>query len=253
MSSKVELRRRRFFGTAVVCGFAPAVPVLEDEHGQGLGTTAESETTVPPTEYLMREHGGLRRILLLYEAGSRRLSQGEDMESSVFVQAAETMRDFIHDYHEKLEEDHLFPHFRKAGRMVPLVDVLIEQHAAGRKLTEKILQIAPTARTDSGRRKTMIDAMQASIVLYQPHAAREDTDIFPTVRSLVVYAGRAIPSLERDDARIAPGMGLLVRTGAYERLAAAGIVGERLAVGEGQIGNLDRGTLVLTTGRRKIP
>ena len=31
----------------------------------------------------------------------------------------------------------------------------------------------------------MIDAMQASIVLYQPHAAREDTDIFPTVRSLV--------------------------------------------------------------------
>jgi hemerythrin-like domain-containing protein len=185
MSSKVELRRRRFFGTAVVCGFAPALPVLADERGKGLGTTAESEAPVPPTEDLMREHGVLRRILLLYEAGSRRLSQGEDMESSVFVQAAETMRDFIHDYHEKLEEDHLFPHFRKAGRMVPLVDVLIEQHAAGRKLTEKILQIAPTARTDSGRRKTMIDAMQASIVLYQPHAAREDTDIFPTVRSLV--------------------------------------------------------------------
>jgi hypothetical protein len=75
----------------------------------------------------------------------------------------------------------------------------------------------------------------------------------PTVRSVVVYAGRTIPSLERDDARIAPGMGLLVRTGAYERLAAAGIVGERLAVGEGQVGNLDRGTLVLTTGRRKVP
>ena len=185
MSSKVELRRRRFFGTAVVCGFAPALPVLADERGKGLGTTAESEAPVPPTEDLMREHGVLRRILLLYEAGSRRLGQGEDMESSVFVQAAETMRDFIHDYHEKLEEDHLFPHFRKAGRMVPLVDVLIEQHAAGRKLTEKILQIAPTARTDSGRRKTMIDAMQASITLYQPHAAREDTDIFPTVRSLV--------------------------------------------------------------------
>jgi 4-amino-4-deoxy-L-arabinose transferase-like glycosyltransferase len=75
----------------------------------------------------------------------------------------------------------------------------------------------------------------------------------PTVRSIVVYAGRSIPSLDRDDGRITPGLGLLVRTGAYERLAAAGLVGERLAVGEGQIGNLDRGTLVLTTGRRKIP
>ena len=27
--------------------------------------------------------------------------------------------------------------------------------------------------------------MQASIVLYRPHAAREDTDLFPTVRHLV--------------------------------------------------------------------
>jgi 4-amino-4-deoxy-L-arabinose transferase-like glycosyltransferase len=75
----------------------------------------------------------------------------------------------------------------------------------------------------------------------------------PTVRSVIVYAGRPIPSLERDDARITPGLGLLIRTGPYERLAAAGLVGERLAAGEGQIGNLDRGALVLTTGRRKIP
>jgi 4-amino-4-deoxy-L-arabinose transferase-like glycosyltransferase len=75
----------------------------------------------------------------------------------------------------------------------------------------------------------------------------------PTVRSIVVYAGRPIPSLERDDARITPGLGLLVRTGPYERLAAAGLVGERLAAGEGQIGNLERGALVLTTGRRKNP
>jgi 4-amino-4-deoxy-L-arabinose transferase-like glycosyltransferase len=73
------------------------------------------------------------------------------------------------------------------------------------------------------------------------------------VRSMVVYAGRPIPSLERDDRRIEPGLGLIVREGAYDRLAAAGLVGERLAVGEGQIGNLERGTLVLTTGRRNIP
>lgn len=73
------------------------------------------------------------------------------------------------------------------------------------------------------------------------------------VRSIVVYAGRPIPSLARDDRRIEPGLGLIVREGAYDRLAKAGLVGERLAVGEGQIGNLERGTLVLTTGRRKMP
>ncbi|HEY6981713.1 hemerythrin domain-containing protein [Reyranella sp.] len=185
MTSNVDLRRRWFFGAAAVWGMAPALPAFADERGTGMSTKAEAEAPVPPTEDLMREHGVLRRLLLIYEAGARRLGQGEDMEAAVFVRAAETMRDFIHDYHEKLEEDHLFPHFRKAGRMVPLVDILVTQHAAGRKLTERVLQIAPTARTDSGRRKTMIDAMQAAIVLYRPHAAREDTDIFPTVRSLV--------------------------------------------------------------------
>lgn len=185
MGSTVDLRRRRLFGAAAACGFAPALPALADERGKGIGPKAEADVPVPPTEDLMREHGILRRILLIYEAGARRLGQGEDMESAVFVQAAETMRDFIHDYHEKLEEDQLFPRFKKAGRLVPLVDVLITQHAAGRKLTDQILQIAPTARTDSGRRKTMIDAMQATIVLYGPHAAREDTDVFTTVRSLV--------------------------------------------------------------------
>ena len=71
------------------------------------------------------------------------------------------------------------------------------------------------------------------------------------VRSVIVYAGRAIPSLERDDAGIRPGLGVILREQAYGRLAAAGVVGDRLAVGEGRIGNLDHGTLVLTVGREK--
>jgi hemerythrin-like domain-containing protein len=185
MNNDIDQRRRWLFSAVAACSFAPVLPALADEHGKGIGTKAEAEAPVPPTEDLMREHGVLRRILLIYQAGARRLGQGEDMESAIFVDAAETMRDFIHDYHEKLEEDHLFPRFKKAGRLVPLVEVLITQHTAGRKLTDQILQIAPTTRTDSGRRKIMIDAMTASMTLYQPHAAREDTDIFPTLRSLV--------------------------------------------------------------------
>ncbi len=185
MSSNVDLRRRRVIGAAAICGLAPALPAFADERPQGKGIKAEAESPVPPTEDLMREHGVLRRILLIYEAGARRLGQGEDMESAVFVQTAETMRDFIHNYHEKLEEDHLFPIFKKAGRMVQLVNVLLTQHAAGRKLTDHILRLAPTAPNNSEQRKAMIEAMQASLVLSRPHAAREDTNLFPTLRHLV--------------------------------------------------------------------
>jgi len=146
--------------------------------------TAES-IPVTATEDLMREHGVLQRILLVYEAGSRRISQGEDIDPVVFSQAAETMRDFIHDYHEKSEEEHVFPRFKKAGRMVELVDVLMVQHTAGRKLTEKILQTAEASRGNKEQRTAMVEVMQATITLYRPHAAREDTNIFPTLRSLM--------------------------------------------------------------------
>ena len=44
------------------------------------------------------------------------------------------MRRFIQDYHEKDEEDYLFPQFEKAGKLKDLVQVLKAQHQAGRKL-----------------------------------------------------------------------------------------------------------------------
>ena len=133
----------------------------------------------------MREHGVLGRILLVYETAIRRLGQGEDFDPAVLTQAAETMRDFGHDYHEKSEEEFVFPRFKKAGRMVELVDVLLTQHAAGRQLTERILKAAPAASGNKDERKAMVDAMQATVTLYRPHVAREDTDIFPTLRHLV--------------------------------------------------------------------
>ena len=93
----------------------------------------KTEESIPPSEDLMREHAILDRLLLVYESGLRRAGQGEDIDPAVFVQSATIVRDFIHDYHEKLEEELVFPSFKDAGRMVELVNVLITQHGAGRK------------------------------------------------------------------------------------------------------------------------
>ena len=43
------------------------------------------------------------------------------------------MRKFVEDYHEKLEENFIFPEFEKKKKLVDLVKVLREQHQAGRK------------------------------------------------------------------------------------------------------------------------
>jgi hemerythrin-like domain-containing protein len=180
------LNSRRHLLVGAAGSLLLSVPALADPRRQATPKKKTAEAIpVTATEDLMREHGVLRRILLIYEAGARRIGQGEDIDPAVFSQAAETMRDFIHDYHEKSEEEHVFPRFKKAGRMVELVEVLLVQHTAGRKLTERILQTVEASRGNKEQRAALTDAMQATITLYRPHAAREDTNIFPTLRSLM--------------------------------------------------------------------
>jgi hypothetical protein len=70
----------------------------------------------------MREHGVLDRLLLIYEAGTRKFASNEDFDPAIITGSAEIVRDFIGNSHEKSEEEAVFPRFRKVGKMVPLVD-----------------------------------------------------------------------------------------------------------------------------------
>jgi hemerythrin-like domain-containing protein len=156
---------------------------------KGVGEKRELDTgnreAVTPPEDLMREHGVLARVLLLYEAGLRKFSTKEDFDPGLITQSAEVIRDFINNYHEKSEETHVFPRFRKAGQMTDLVNVLLRQHEAGRNLTQTIIRLAPAARNTGDRRRQLVASMQSFIGMYRPHAAREDTDLFPKLQKLV--------------------------------------------------------------------
>jgi len=155
---------------------APVAPALAQEK--------KKPEAGPPPEQLMRGHAVLARILLIYESGLRRTGQGEDIDPAVFARAAEIAKRFIHDHQEKMEDELVFARFRKAGRMVELVSVLMEQHAAGARLTDRILAGAPQARNKEPR-EAMGRDVQALVAMYRPHMAREATDVFPTLRHLV--------------------------------------------------------------------
>jgi hemerythrin-like domain-containing protein len=172
-------------GLVSAAGLVRSAVAAEHERERKNGKTENKEQAVTPPEDLMREHGVLDRVLLIYEAVIRRFGAGEDFDPSVLTDAATIVRDFIENYHEKSEEDHVFPRFKKARKMVPLVDTLLAQHQAGRRVTQAILRLAPTSRADGDDRRQLVGAMQAFIAMYRPHAAREDTDLFPRLRSLV--------------------------------------------------------------------
>lgn len=141
------------------------------------------EGDIPPTEDLMREHGVLRRILLVYDEASRRLVVDDAAAVGVVASAAGIVRRFVEGYHEKLEEEFVLPTLEKAGKLVELAKVIRVQHAAGRKLTDAISKAAKAGRgvTADGRRAIVAD-MQSFGRMYAAHAAWEDTELFPVYR-----------------------------------------------------------------------
>lgn len=149
------------------------------------GASAE-EVPVTPPEDLMREHGVLKRILLIYREGIRRLQAGEPTPAQELNAGAEIIRDFIEDYHEKLEEKHVFPKLEQAGKLTDTIGVLRTQHQRGRALTTRV-SAATTGTADNGppARNALVQDMSAFIRMYEPHEAREDTVVFPALRDVM--------------------------------------------------------------------
>jgi hemerythrin-like domain-containing protein len=156
-----------------------AAPARADAH-QG-----RKVQDVTPPEDLMREHGVLNRVLLIYEAAIAKFGAGQDFDPAVISGSAQIVREFIEGYHERNEEQQLFPRFRQAGQMVELVNVLYQQHQAGRRLTDTILGLVPRSGAAGDDRVRLVSEMQAFIRMYRPHESREDTELFPKLRSLV--------------------------------------------------------------------
>src|SRR5205814_367010 len=96
------------------------------------------------------------------------------------------VRKFVEDYHEKLEENFIFPEFEKKKKLVDLVKVLREQHQAGRRVTDVILRNADKVQfRKEDARKELVTSCEAFIRMYRPHEAREDTVLFPSLLTVI--------------------------------------------------------------------
>jgi hemerythrin-like domain-containing protein len=174
--------RREFINKSIILG------TLTGLAGLGLVTGCKNETDegVSPSEDLMREHGVLNRILLIYDTCRLHLVKNEEFDLSVLSNSAQIIRTFVEDYHEKLEENYLFPRFEKANQLTDLVEVLRKQHMVGRVLTDQILQLGKIqSLTDSDDGQKLINLLTEFNGMYRPHEAREDTVLYPAIRKVV--------------------------------------------------------------------
>lgn len=163
----------------------------------GSATNDEPRATAPgelapvevgATEDLMREHGILRRALLVYRESAVRLRQDAlSVPPDALEKVATMFRVFGEDYHEKkLEEVFIFPRLKNSPNPASTyVDVLLVQHARGREITDYLLEIAKADKIPSNQIEQVAKAMESFARMYDHHAAIEDTVIFPAWKSVV--------------------------------------------------------------------
>lgn len=175
MTTSLATRRSAILASAGLAGGALLLA------GCGKGKEGE-EPEVTATEDLMREHGVLRRALLVYSELAMRIRSGRGrFDARPLHRAALLFRNFGEEYHEKkLEEAHIFPVIRKAGGPAAgYVDVLSAQHARGREITDFVLSVTNGGSVPSGRTESLAAWLEQFVRMYQNHAAREDTIVFP--------------------------------------------------------------------------
>jgi hemerythrin-like domain-containing protein len=146
----------------------------------------DPDAGVTAPEDLMKEHGVLNRCLLIYEEGMRRIREGQEVSPEVFQHTAGLVKKFVEEYHEKNEEDFIFPVFVKAGKLKDLVETLKTQHKAGRVVTAEIIRLSqPDLFRSMENRRKVVAACGSFIRMYRPHESREDTVLFPALRTLL--------------------------------------------------------------------
>jgi hemerythrin-like domain-containing protein len=177
---------RRHFILAAAAAGAGLVLAGCQTAGKEKGGGGEEEEKVTPGEDLMQEHGVLKRILLVYGEGIRRLEGNIDLPPEPLNNAAKLIKSFVEEYHEEQEEKFVFPRLKAAGKETDTVDILLEQHRAGRRVTERIIALSTSAGLrDMDQRRELADRMKQFIRMYNVHEAREDTVVFPAFRDLV--------------------------------------------------------------------
>jgi hemerythrin-like domain-containing protein len=169
--------RRRFLSLAAAAGAGLAALAARPAGAEG----GDGAKQVQANEDLMREHGVLRRALLVYRAAAVRLRHDpRTVPADALLKTARMFRSFGEDYHErKLEETYIFPAVRKLKLPAAAYpDVLQQQHDRGRALNDYVMSVTRNGRIAGAAVAPLAQALDAFELMYEHHTAREDTIVF---------------------------------------------------------------------------
>jgi hemerythrin-like domain-containing protein len=198
MQRSQATRRSALIASAAAAGGA----LILQSCGKGQEGAGEE---VSATEDLMREHGVLRRILVVYhETAAALRTSPAALDAGALGDAAELFRTFGETYHEGLlEERHIFPAVRKlGGEAGALVDTLLAQHQRGREITAFVRDKCAAGKIAAADAEPLAGALDSFVRMYAAHTAYEDTIVFQAWRKSLSAkqldeAGEQFEAIER--------------------------------------------------------
>jgi hemerythrin-like domain-containing protein len=134
----------------------------------------DNKLEVSAVEDLMKEHGILNRLLLIYEKFIDQINNKQKLNKKIVLASALLIRKFIEDYHEKTEETYVFPKIKHINQK--LIEELIKQHRKSNELTDKIIELSKV--DGDSNLDELKNNLKSFVYMYRYHESREDTEVF---------------------------------------------------------------------------
>ncbi len=141
---------------------------------------------ISPVESLLKEHGLLERLLLIYKASFEQTKTLAPFHTDPLRKAIEIMEQYIENFHEKIEEE-VFSIFEKKNVQVALIKQLRMQHLIAQQITKLIKELLDneTIVRNVKKLQEISQLLQMFIVMYGVHEAHENTELFPLLYDIM--------------------------------------------------------------------
>ena len=142
-----------------------------------------------PTEELMEEHRVIEKMLGVMSKAADRLERSEQVEASMFADAADFLRNFADMCHHGKEEKLLFKKMVERGMPSGSgpIAVLLHEHEDGRAHVRAISKLAEKP-LDGYVVKELANHTRSYVELLSQHIQKEDKVLYPIADELLTKA-----------------------------------------------------------------
>jgi len=142
-----------------------------------------------PTEELMNEHRVIERMLGVMSKAADKMERSEEVDASIFVGAADFLRNFADMCHHGKEEMLLFKKMVERG--IPSesgpIAVMLHEHEDGRAHVRAISKLAEM-HLDGYVLKELVSHTRGYVELLSQHIQKEDTILYPIADQILTAA-----------------------------------------------------------------